>query len=174
MAKLHAIEYLAQPDKYPPKPVCVAYGDELFLRRQVLMGLRHAVLGGDEGDFSLTSYEGRNAEFRDVVEELTTMAMFGGQRLVVVDEADEFVTPLSRATRGLRRPARPQRHAGAGRKSWPSNTRLYQGRGRPGAGRRLQRPKAADARLIAWLIDWAKQTHKCQLSPATRPNCSSR
>ena len=66
MAKLHAIDYLAQPDKYPPKPVCVAFGDDLFLRRQVLLGLRHAVLGGDEGDFSLTSFEGRTAEFRDV------------------------------------------------------------------------------------------------------------
>ena len=55
----------------------MAFGDDLFLRRQVLLGLRHAVLGGDEGDFSLTSFEGRTAEFRDVVEELTTMAMFG-------------------------------------------------------------------------------------------------
>ena len=58
MAKLHAIDYLGQPDKYPPKPVCVAFGDDLFLRRQVLLGLRHAVLGGDEGDFSLTTFEG--------------------------------------------------------------------------------------------------------------------
>ncbi len=88
MAKLHAIEYLGQPDKYPPKPVCVAFGDDLFLRRQVLLGLRHAVLGSDDGDFSLTSFEGRTAEFREVVEELTTMAMFGGQRLVVVENAD--------------------------------------------------------------------------------------
>ena len=89
MSKLHAIDYLAQPDKYPPKPVCVAFGDEMFLRRQVLMRLRHAVLGDDEGDFSLSSYEGRNTEFRDVVEELTTMSMFGGQRLVVVENADD-------------------------------------------------------------------------------------
>ena len=35
------------------------------------------------------------------------MAMFGSQRLVVVDEADEFVSRLSRGAGRLRRPARP-------------------------------------------------------------------
>ena len=125
MAKLHAIDYLAQPDKYPPKPVCVAFGDDLFLRRQVLLGLRHAVLGGDEGDFSLTSFEGRTAEFREVAEELTTMAMFGSQRLVVVDEADEFVSRYREALEDY--VARPGRSGILllDVKSWPSNTRLY-------------------------------------------------
>ena len=92
MAKLHAIDYLAQPDKYPPKPVCVAFGDDLFLRRQVLLGLRHAVLGDDEGDFSLTNFEGRTAEFREVVEELTDdghVRLRGGWSSEC-DEADEI------------------------------------------------------------------------------------
>ena len=96
MAKLHAIDYLAQPDKYPPRPVCVAYGDDLFLRRQVLLRIRHAVLGEDEGDFSLTTFEGPTAELRDVVEELDTMAMFGAQRLVVVEEADDSSAATAR------------------------------------------------------------------------------
>ena len=93
MAKaLHAIDYLAQPDKYPPQPVCVVFGDELFLRRQAILQLREAVLGGGEGDFSLTAFEGTPAELRDVLEELATVAMFGGRRLVVVEEADDFVS----------------------------------------------------------------------------------
>jgi DNA polymerase III subunit delta len=96
MAKLHAIDYLAQPAKYPPKPVCIAYGSELFLRRQVLLGIRNAVLKGDEGDFSFTSFEGRTVEFRDVIAELTTLSMFGGPRLVVIENADEG--PKSRAS----------------------------------------------------------------------------
>ena len=71
--------------------MCVVFGDDLFLRRQVLLGMRHGVFKGDEGDFSLTSFEGRDAELRDVVRTLT-LAMFGSQRLVVVDDADEFVS----------------------------------------------------------------------------------
>jgi len=162
MAKLHAIDYLAKPDKYPPKPVCVAFGDELFLRRQVLLGLRHAVLGSDEADFSLTSYEGRTAEFRTVVEELTTIAMFGGQRLVVVDEADEFVSRHREALEGY--VARPGRSGILllDVKSWPSNTRLYKAVDAQGLAVDCSTP--AVAKLTRWLSDWAKQTHKSQLS----------
>ena len=162
MAKLHAIDYLAHPDKYPPKPVCVAFGDDLFLRRQVLLGLRHAVLGGDEGDFSLTNFEGRTAEFREVAEELTTLAMFGSQRLVVVDEADEFVSRF--------RPALEDYVARPGRssiflldvKSWPSNTKLYKAVDAKGLAIDCSAPTGA--KLTRWLCDWAKQTHKCQLA----------
>ena len=93
MAKaLPAIDYLAQPQKYPPRPVCVVFGDEAFLRRQVILKLREAVLGGEGADFSLTTFDGRNAELRDVLAEVATVAMFGGQRLVVVEEADELVS----------------------------------------------------------------------------------
>ena len=161
MAKLHAVDYLAQPDKYPPKPVCVAFGDDLFLRRQVLLGLRHAVLG-DEGDFSLTSFEGRTAEFRDVTEELTTLAMFGSQRLVVVDEADEFVSRCREALEGY--VARPGRSGILllDVKSWPGNTRIAKAVNAQGLAVDCNSPPVA--KLTRWLGDWAKQTHKCQLS----------
>jgi len=162
MAKLHAIDFLAQPGKYPPKPVCVAFGDDLFLRRQVLLALRLAVLGGDEGDFSLSSYEGRNAEFRGVLEELTTMAMFGGRRLVVVDEADDFVSRYREALEDY--VARPGRSGILllDVKSWPGNTRLYKAVDAQGLAVDCNSP--AVVKLTRWLSDWAKQTHKCQLS----------
>ena len=48
-----ALDYLAKPEKYPPGPVCALFGDESFLRRQAILCLRTAVLGGDDGDFSL-------------------------------------------------------------------------------------------------------------------------
>ena len=53
-----ALDYLAQPEKHPPRPVCAVFGDEAFLRRQAILGLRAAVLGGDDGDFSLTDLRG--------------------------------------------------------------------------------------------------------------------
>ena len=84
---LHALEYLAHPEKHPPRPVCVVYGDEAFLRRQAILKLREAVLGGEEGDFSFMSVEGDKAEWRDVQEDLSTVAMFGGgRRLVLVEQ----------------------------------------------------------------------------------------
>jgi DNA polymerase-3 subunit delta len=162
MAKLHAIDYLAAPDKHPPKPVCVAYGDDLFLRRQVLVQLRHAVLGDDEGDMSLTSFDGSSAEFRDVVEELDTIAMFGPRRLVVVDEADPFVTRYRESLEGY--VAKPGRSGVLllDVKSWPATTRLYKAIDAQGLAVDCSSPVAA--KLTRWLSDWAKQTHKVQLS----------
>ena len=89
--KVSALDYLAARQKYPPRPVCAVFGEEAFLRRQAILGLRSAVLGGDEGDFSLRTFAGRGTLLRDVLEELATVAMFGGSRLVVVEEADDFV-----------------------------------------------------------------------------------
>ena len=82
-----ALDYLSDPGKHPPQAVCAVFGDESFLRRQAILCLREAVLGGDDGDFSLSTFEGRSAPFRDVYEVLSTVAMFGGgKRLVVVEE----------------------------------------------------------------------------------------
>lgn len=197
MAKLHAIDYLAQSAKYPPKPVCVAFGDEPFLRRQVLLGFRRAVLGDDEGDFSLTSFEGRTAEFRDVVEELTTIAMFGGQRLVVVENADDgartrtsapaeevpkgTADELAAETGGFVSRCRQQLEdyvARPGRsgvlvldvKSWPSNTKLSKAVDAHGLAVDCSLPKKpADLKkwIMPWLKSWAKEAYKLQLAPAT-------
>ncbi|MGD0900511.1 MAG: DNA polymerase III subunit delta [Thermoguttaceae bacterium] len=170
-----AIEYLAQPAKYPPRPFCVVFGDELFLRRQVLLGIRHAVLRGEEGDFSIRNFEGRQAEFRDVAEEIATIAMFGGRRLVVVEEADEPAFPRPNSPASFVSRYRGQLEDLAARpgtsgvlvldvKTWPSNTRLYKAVEAAGLAIDCSAPKAA--RLARWLADWAKQTHHVQVPVA--------
>ena len=87
MAKaLHALEYLGKARKRPVVGVCAVFGDDPFLKRRVVVRLRQEVLGEDDGEFSLTVFDGRTAALRDVVDEVSTRAMFGGRRLVVVDE----------------------------------------------------------------------------------------
>jgi len=165
MAKkvLHAVDYLAKPQGHPPRAVCAVFGDESFLRRQSLLRLREAVLGGDEGDFSFSSFEGRGAEFRDVVDELATVAMFGGEtRLVVVEDADDFVSRF-----------RPQLEDYVARpsdsgvlvldlKSFPANTRLYKAVAAEGLLIDCSAPQAAG--IVRWLGTWARETHKSVLS----------
>jgi DNA polymerase-3 subunit delta len=164
MAKLHALDYLGQLDKHAPKPVCVAYGADSFLRRQVLLGLRHSVLKEDDDDFSLKSFDGRAAEFRDVVVELSTLAMFGTQRLVVIDEADDFVSRNREALENyVLRPGRSSILL-LDVKSWPSNTRIYKAVDSHGLAVDCSVPPSA--KLARWLIDWTRQAHKCQLSPS--------
>jgi DNA polymerase III subunit delta len=160
-----ALDYLAGPERHPPLPVCAAFGNESFLRRQVLLCLRAAVLGGDDGDFSLSSFEGRGAVFRDVHEVLSTVAMFGGgKRLAVVEDADDFVTRYRAELEDY--VARPSRSGVLALEldSLPSNTRLYKAIAAEGLLIDCGAPAAA--RLTKWLGDWGKQRHGVQISSA--------
>lgn len=160
-----ALDYLAQPEKHAPQPVCALFGDESFLRRQAILCLRAAVLGGDDGDFSLTTFEGRDAQFSDVHEVLSTVAMFGGgRRLAVVENADDFVTRYRAQLEDY--VARPS-HSGVlvlDVDSLPSNTRLY--KAIAAGGLLIDCGAPAPARLCKWLVDWAKQHHRVHLLAA--------
>jgi DNA polymerase-3 subunit delta len=163
MAKaLHATDYLADPAKHPPRPVCAAFGDEAFLKRQTLVSIRRAVLGEGEGDISLTTFEGESATLPDVLEEISTLAMFGdGKRLVIVEEADVFVSRY-----------RPELESYVTRpsstgvlvldlKSLPANTRLYKAIDAEGLLIDCSPPTAATT--TRWLRSWAVQAHGFQL-----------
>jgi DNA polymerase III subunit delta len=158
---LAALDYLAQPDKHPPQPVCAVFGDETFLRRQAILCLRAAVLGSDDGEFSLTSFDGRNALFRDVHEVLSTIAMFGGGRLALVEDADEFVTKYRPQLEDY--VAKPSRSGVLvlDLDSLPSNTRLH--KSIAAEGLLIDCGSPAPAKLCKWLADWAKGHHQVQL-----------
>ena len=162
MAKtLHAVDYLAQPGKYLAQPVCVVFGGDAFLRRQSLLKLREAVLGGEEADFSLSVFDGGEAQFRDVLGELGTVAMFGGRRLVVVEEAEDFISGNRAELEDyVARPARTGILA-LETATWPSNTRLYKAVAADGLAIDCNVPAAAQ--LARWLGGWAKQAHGVEL-----------
>jgi len=162
---LAALDYLAKPERHPPPPVCAVFGDETFLRRQAIIQLRSAVLGDDDGDFSLTTFEGNRTTFRDVHDELSTLAMFGGgRRLVVVEQADKFVsTWRAELENYLAKPSRSGVLA-LDLDSLPSNTRVYKMIAAEGLLIDCRAP--TPARLTKWLVDWSKRRHGSQLAPA--------
>ena len=75
---LTAFEFLSDPGKHPPQPVCVLYGDEPYLKRLAIMEIRQAVLGEDAADaeLSLSMLDGDETQLRDVLDELSTIALF--------------------------------------------------------------------------------------------------
>jgi DNA polymerase-3 subunit delta len=160
---LPAIDYLPHPEKTSPQPVCAVFGDEAFLRRQVILCLRAAVLGSDESEFSFHAFDGHSDPFRDVHEELSTVAMFGGgKRLAVVEGADEFVTRYRPQLEDY--VAKPARSGVLvlDLESFPSNTRLYKAIAE--SGLLIDCTTPTGVKLVKWLVEWAKQTHRVQLT----------
>ncbi len=160
-----ALDYLAQPDKHPAQAVCAVFGDDAYLRRQAILCLRAAVLGGGDADFSLTTFDGRDAPFRDVYEVLSTVAMFGdGRRLAVVEDADAFVSHYRTELEDY--VARPSRSGVLvlDVDSLPANTRLYKSIAAGGLLVDCHVPSLA--KLCKQLAEWARQCHAVQLAPA--------
>ena len=120
--------------------------------------------GGDDADFSLTAFEGPAAELRDVLEELATVAMFGQRRLVVVEEADEFISRYRADLENYVARPSPTAVLALEAASWPSNTRLYKAVAAEGLAIDCTAPAAAQ--LARWLGGWAKQNHAVELPQA--------
>ena len=190
---ISAIDYLKQTDAGKVPPVCAIFGDESFLKRQCLARLQQQVLGDDE-DVSSSTFSGDSAELRDVLAELSTIAMFGGKRLVVVDDADKRIArarkeSVKSSAANSSKDAAEEAVSFISRNrakledyvekpvcssvlvlvadSFPGNTKLYKGVVNSGLAIDCCRPKSESqipAWVAKWLIDWAKDAHKLRLS----------
>jgi DNA polymerase III subunit delta len=91
MTSMDALAFLA-PSAAKIGPLYVLHGDEIFLKRQVLLTLRQRALGDVGDDQAVSTYAGDKATFAEVFDELETVPFFYPRRLVLVENADAFVT----------------------------------------------------------------------------------
>jgi DNA polymerase-3 subunit delta len=163
MAELiSALDFLAAKTEPTKVPVIVTCGDEPFLKRLVLQHLRQALLKDDESDFSLAQLDGEECEWRDVNDELSTVALFGGsQRVVIVRDADDFV---SKHRSQLEDYVAKPKSTGVlilDVTSWPSNTRLY--KAVIASGQTIDCGTPKEPTIIKWATSWAKSEYKAKL-----------
>ena len=168
---IHAFDFLKETKSQLPG-ICVAFGDEAFLKQLVLRRIRQAILGVNE-DVPFTELAGATCEWRDVADELTTVSLFGGStRLVIVSDADDFVSNHRSQLEALA--AKPPSSGTLALivKSWPGNTRLAKqvvktGLAidcRPPQRQVRNRSQLDEARLCKWIAAWAGQQHQLKLS----------
>jgi DNA polymerase-3 subunit delta len=161
---LAALDFLTKPRKHPVARVSAVYGDEAFLKREVLTALRRQALGDADGAFSLTVLEGKQAEWRDVRDALATVSLFGsGRPMVIVEEADPFVSRhRSELENYVSRPASGVLVLEV--KTWPANTRLAKAVAASGLAIECKQP--TEARAKRWLGELAKNVYGKRLEPA--------
>jgi DNA polymerase-3 subunit delta len=161
---LHALDFLKDPAAHTGAAFCVVFGDEPFLKRQVLVELQSAALGDDDAEFSLTTLESRNAEWRDVLDELSTLVLFGsGKRVVLIEDADDFVSRYRTQLEEYAAQPAPGGVLMLGVRSWPSNTRVYKAVAAEGLAVDCNAPK--EAQLLRWMTSWSKKQHRAKLDP---------
>jgi DNA polymerase-3 subunit delta len=157
---MDALPFLEKSAKSKPQPVYVLHGDEAFLKRQVLPALDALLLGDAEPDFARTVLPGATAEWSAVRSELDTLPFLSPCRVVVIDQADPFVTKYrANLEKYVAAPAK----AGVlilDVKTWPANTKLA--KLVPDAGTIVCKAPAPQT-VAKWVVNWAKTAHDKKL-----------
>ena len=149
---MHATEFIASKTPFKHVPILVLFGSERFLKLEVLKNVPGC--HGDDAELSFTKLAGKDAQFRDVVSELKTVSMFGDHRVVMIEDADEFVSsnrvPLEKYV------AQPS-HSSLlilDVKSWPRTTKLH--KAVSASGLALECGELKGVALVKWVQKIAK------------------
>jgi DNA polymerase III delta subunit len=139
------------PAAQSPKPVYALVGSDSFMQLQRLAAIVDHAPSAQRIDF-----DGERAELAEVLDELRSFAMFGSGKIVVVQDADAFLTrfreqleeyvvhPSDGATLVLRLG------------SLPANQRIYKAIAKVGVIEQCEPPRD----LPKWIIEQAKSAHK--------------
>jgi DNA polymerase-3 subunit delta len=141
------------------KPVYALVGSDAFLQTQKL----REILAQLPRDAARIDVDGERVELADVLDELRSFAMFGGGKVVVVENGDEFISrfreqletycehPADSATLVLRV------------NSLPKNQRIAKTIAKTGAIEECAPP--SDREIVPWILNRAKSVHKLTVTP---------
>ncbi len=168
---VHVFDYLDKPQTHAVRPVTVVFGDEPFLKRLAMGELRHQIFGDDEPPFA--TFEGSSVEWRDVIDELSTVALFGGggKRVVVIEEAADFVKAYRDRLETYAERPKSSSVLVLVVSTWQANTRLYKLLNKSGLQIECRAPtqtvgrrKVVDEKqTLKWLVLRAQAEHNARL-----------
>src|ERR1700686_30334 len=121
---MEALPFLASNAKAKLGPLYVVHGDEAFLKRQVIRALIKRALGDDADSQSVSTYAGDKAVFAEVFDDLDTVPFFDPKRVIVVENADPFITKYRGELEGRLKHVPETGLLILDVKTWASNTRL--------------------------------------------------
>ena len=170
MTGMDAMTFLERLDKATIQPVYVLHGDEEFLKRQALRGIRRLVLGENDDGFAVSGYPGDKAEWSTVVGDLQTLPFLAPHRLVVIEQADPFVSAnREKLEKWFKEAASKPKVAGVlvlEVNTWVGTTRLAK---LTNDAWLLTCKTPGGQQLPNWCIDWCSSQYGKQLSqPAAR------
>ncbi len=124
-------------------------------------------------DVPYATFDGRTAQWRDVMDDLSTVSLFGGggRRLAMVDDADDFVRDHRDRLEDYVARSPKSGVLILNVSTWQSNTRLYKATNKKGLQIECRAPQKSsgkrkvldERRLISWLSSRAKTPHNAKL-----------
>jgi DNA polymerase III subunit delta len=154
---MDALAFLDTISKAKRLPVYALVGDEDFLKRRCRDAIIALAVGkGGDPDFAVSTYAGDKLDFSTVRNDLDTLTFLSPVRVVIVDQADPFVSEHREA---LERYAASPSKVGVlvlDVKTFPETTKLA--KALPDAAKLACKAPFPD-RLADWCVKWAKAGH---------------
>lgn len=157
-------------------PIYVIFGAEDFLRLRAMNALISRIVGTDRDSMAMAEFDGDSARLADVLDEVRTPSLLAPVRLVIVRDADDFVSAnRDSLERFLAKPP-PKKDSKEEPpppitgvlvlvcRSWPKTTRLYKAVDALGGNIPCESPKANE--VPGWLIAHARSAYGCTLDGA--------
>ncbi len=154
---MHAIDFLEAPQSHKTGPAVVVFGKERFLKLEAIKQVLALVLGPDGDELSVTRLPGEELELKTVVDSLLTVSMWSPRQVVLVEDADDFVSEYRAGLEDyLERPAKKGVLI-LDVKSFPVTTRLAKKVAAIGLPIDCSELKAAS--LVNWIVKSCKSRH---------------
>jgi len=144
-------------------PVCAVVGTDRFLRQEAIDRLLAEVAEALD-EVGPSRFDGASAELADVLDEVRTLSLLGGKRVVIVEDADSFVTAHRKRLERYCEAPSPGGSLVLACERLPRNTRLYRIVSAQGQVITCEAP--ARRTLPTWLCTRARSVHGKQLDPA--------
>lgn len=142
-----------------PAPIYAVCGTEVFLKRQAMDQIVKDVLGDADRALSLSEYDcaTTTAELASVLDDLRTLPFLTDRRLVVVREADKFITLYRQALEDYAASPSSTGVLLIECKSLPGNTRLAKQIAK--IGKVLKFDPLSAYKVPGWLTTYCKETY---------------
>ena len=139
-------------------------GSDPFLQLEALRTIIASL-----GDVQRADFEGEKAQLHEVLDEVRSFSMFGPSKLVVVRDADEFLTRYREKLEDFVLALGAGKESVAGvlilrLSSLPANQRIHKAISKVGEVRKCEPPREAE--LPGWLIVRAKSVHRVEIDHA--------
>jgi DNA polymerase-3 subunit delta len=157
---------LRDASRQSTRPVYAIYGSDHYLVRESIAALSRAVFPESEGEAAITRLAGAQSALADVLDELFTLPFFSRRRLVIVEEADTFVTKHRKELE-----AYTERPSSSGLlvlqvKQWTSTTRLAKLVEKVGVAIDCNPlPEKQAQKVASWLTQYARMQCDVHLEP---------
>jgi DNA polymerase-3 subunit delta len=158
---MDGMAFLDKPGRAKKQPIFVVAGDEEFLKRRCLATLQELLVGDGDPALAVSNYPGDKADYSSIRGELDTLPFLCDLRVVVVEQADPFVTKNRSA---LEKYADKPSSAGVlilEVKTWPATTKLAK---LVPESATLQCKAPPAYKLDSWSVEWAKSRYAKKLA----------